>query len=416
MSNPCKLPTGRWQIKFYKDGKRFKASFETQREAKAALDDARQRVRRGEFIEPKKIPTLREVAADWKNGKQGYRYSSLAAWSVHLDNHILPRLGDWRLDRIDVVAVEKLRDDLRAALSPQTINKVLTTLAAVFKFAMRRKLCRDNPAAIAERARVGAGALSMTPDDDERVGERTVDPSDCLNTTEIAALLDNASEGFYRTILMMAALTGMRSGELLGLQWGDLQLPSGPDAEGKVFVRRSLSWGRDNPEDKHLSPRFYEPKTKSGKREIPIPAALALQLKAWRLRGRQSELDLIFSAPDGSPFHRSVLNKRGLWPALKRAKLRRVSFHSLRHSHASALFAAGASVPEVCARLGHRDPSVTMKVYAHFIPMRDSGASVRVANAVLAEMRQPSDAAAIADRPRTAPESGLEWDRERKSA
>ena len=132
----------------------------------------RQRVRRGEFLEPKKIPTLREVAADWKRGKQGYRDSTLAAWSVHLDNHILPKLGDVRLDRIDVSAVEKLRDDLRGSLKPQTINKVLTTLAAVFKFAMRRKLCRENPAAVAERARMGAGSLSMTAEV-EGVGKKT---------------------------------------------------------------------------------------------------------------------------------------------------------------------------------------------------------------------------------------------------
>lgn len=72
-------------------------------------------------------------------------------------------------------------------LKPQTINKVLTTLAAVFKFAMRRKLCRENPAAVAERARLGAGSLSMTAEPEEGIGEKPVDPSDCLNTSEIAA-------------------------------------------------------------------------------------------------------------------------------------------------------------------------------------------------------------------------------------
>jgi hypothetical protein len=150
---------------------------------------------------------------------------------------------------------------------------------------MRRKLCRENPAAVAERARLGAGSLSMTAEPEEGIGEKPVDPSDCLDTSEIAALIENTGSDFYRTILMMAALTGMRSGELLGLQWGDLQLPSGPDADGKVFVRRSLSWGRDHAEDEHLAPRFYEPKTKSEEREIPIPAALVRELKTWRLRG-----------------------------------------------------------------------------------------------------------------------------------
>ena len=140
------------------------------------------------------------------------------------------------------------------------------------------------------------------------------------------------------------------------------------------------------------------------------------ELKTWRLRGRQSPFDLVFPAPDGSPFHRSVLNSRGLWPALRRAKLRRVTFHSLRHSHASSLFAEGAGIPEVCARMGHRDASVTLRVYSHFIPARDSGASTRFAIAVLAEMKQHSDKRAIADCPQTAPNSSADCDQDRKSA
>jgi integrase len=99
---------------------------------------------------------------------------------------------------------------------------------------------------------------------------------------------------------MMVTFTGMRSGELLGLQWGDLQLPSGPDADGKVFVRRSLSWGRYRAEDEHLAPRFYEPKTKSGKREIPIPAALVRELKTWRLP--RAPVAVRFSIPGAGRF------------------------------------------------------------------------------------------------------------------
>lgn len=417
--NPSKLKnTDRWQIAFYKNGKRFKESYDTRREAQAALDEARRRVRRGEFLAPKNIPTLREAAEQWQRGKQGYRYATLAAWSVHLDNHILPKLGDLRLDQIDVTAVEKLRDDLRVSLKPQTINKVLTTLTAVYKFAERRNLCHKNPAALAERARVGGdrvmteGALK----DGETVGERPVDPSDCLNPSEIAALLRAAKPGFYRTIFLTAALTGMRSGELLGLQWGDVKLDGGPGADGKIFVRQSLSWGRDHDEDENLAPRFYEPKTKSGKREISICPELARALKEWHLRAAPSPFNLVFPAPDGSPFHRSVLNSRGLWPSLRRAKLRRVRFHSLRHSHASSMFAEGASITEVCARMGHRDASVTLKVYSHFIPSRDSGASRRVASAVLADMKELLIADTISDRPQTAPEPAPEWEGERKSA
>ena len=80
------------------------------------------------------------------------------------------------------------------------------------------------------------------------------------------------------------------------------------------------------------------------------------------------------------------------------------------------MFAEGASITEVCARMGHRDASVTLKVYSHFIPSRDSGASRRVASAVLADMKEFLIADTISDRPQTAPEPAPEWEGERKSA
>jgi integrase len=80
----------------------------------------------------------------------------------------------------------------------------------------------------------------------------------------------------------------------------------------------------------------------------------------------KGELDLVFAAPTGLPAHRSNVLRYGLYRALRRAGLRRVDMHSLRHSFASALIVAGAPVTEVQHLLGHSSPQTTLKVYSHW--------------------------------------------------
>ncbi|WP_424671814.1 tyrosine-type recombinase/integrase [Candidatus Binatus sp.] len=79
-----------------------------------------------------------------------------------------------------------------------------------------------------------------------------------------------------------------------------------------------------------------------------------------------SEHDLVFPNLDGKPLRRSIALRRGLWPALRRAELRTVNVHSLRHSFASALIAKGSPVTEVQSILGHSSPAITLNVYSHW--------------------------------------------------
>ena len=153
----------------------------------------------------------------------------------------------------------------------------------------------------------------------------------------------------------------MRHDELLALRWSDIDLQA-----GEIFVRRSLSWARLKGETGPARPRFYEPKTKSGIRTLPAPPELLSALRIWKLQCPKGELDLVFAAPTGLPAHRSNVLRYGLYPALRRAGLRRVDMHSLRHSFASALIMAGAPVTEVQYLLGHSSPQTTLKVYSHW--------------------------------------------------
>ncbi|MGH7815555.1 MAG: site-specific integrase [Candidatus Binataceae bacterium] len=236
-----------------------------------------------------------------------------------------------------------------------------------------------DPTARVERARKAAREITLDDDGAEKipVADRLLSPA------EIARLLEAARPGFERTLFLTAYLSGARQGELFGLRWPDLELPK--DGSGIMLIRRSLSWSHLRGEDPR--PRYYAPKTAAGLRRIAIPGELVAALKRWKLQSLPSTEQLVFPRPDGSgkPLYREHVLRKMFYPALERARLRRVRFHSLRHSCASALIAAGASVTEVQHRLGHASPSITLMVYAHwFQDAKGSGAIERIAAAVAA--------------------------------
>jgi integrase len=132
-----------------------------------------------------------------------------------------------------------------------------------------------------------------------------------------------------------------------------------------------------------VRPKFYEPKTRSGYRTLPLPSTLVAMLKVWKLQSPQSEHDLAFCRLDGQPLHRSNVLRQGLYPALLRAELRSANVKTLRHSYASGLIAAGAPITEVQHRLGHSNPAVSLKVYSHWFKDADTGAVDRFAQGFL---------------------------------
>ncbi len=149
---------------------------------------------------------------------------------------------------------------------------------------------------------------------------------------------------------------------------------------GRMVIRRSLRWARLKGEE--TRPRYYPPKTAAGRRTISIPTLLVIDLKRWKLQCPTTE-DLVFPMLEGKPMCRDWLLRVAFYPALERARLRRMTFHTLRHSCASAMIAAGAPVTEVQHRLGHANPAITLQIYSHFFQHTESDAADRLANDVL---------------------------------
>lgn len=173
----------------------------------------------------------------------------------------------------------------------------------------------------------------------------------------------------WALILKWAAYTGMRKAEICGLTWGDIDF-----ASNTAYVRQVYRRGR-----------FKVPKTEHSIRTVQFPAALVIELKAWKLqcpKGENNPHDLVFPTEDGNPQNPSNLLQRGLYPALRRAGLRKITLHGLRHSYATLTLAAGENLGPVSRQLGHANVSITQTTYRHVLPSEGKGLSDRLHTAV----------------------------------
>jgi integrase len=200
-----------------------------------------------------------------------------------------------------------------------------------------------------------------------------------LTKPEVATLLRTAEDrggGLYAGALYLPVLvgitTGMRRGEILGLRWSDLDLKA-----GRLTVNQSM-------EQIGAKITFKAPKTAGSRRTITLPAitveALAAHRKAQaaeRLRLGLGKADLVFTQPDGEPMNAENLT-RAFGKLIERAGVRRITFHGLRHTHISHQLIDGVHVKIVSERAGHASVSITLSVYAGFIPNMRADAAAGV--------------------------------------
>jgi len=205
------------------------------------------------------------------------------------------------------------------------------------------------------------------------------DEMEILTAEQVAETLRRIADHPLYPIVKFAVTTGLRRGEICGLALGCLDLDA-----GKIRVERSLEETQDGL-------RFKPPKTRHGHRTVTLPGSTIevmrehcrrqLELRLRLGLGRPDLDDLVFTLPDGSPYPPDKLSRD--WGNLVRdRKLPKVMFHALRHSHASALIAAGVDIVTTSRRLGHGSPAITLRVYSHlFSNKSDDAAASAVENA-----------------------------------
>ena len=287
----------------------------------------------------RRVPTLAEGVADWLDKLEGLVLpSTVEAYAGRLERHILPRLGERRLDQIAVDDILCLIGDLRkAGYSGTTVATTLTPLSRLFAHAVRRGLLEVNPVSQLDRSERPRVSRKERP---------------VLSRDEIGRLLD-AAPLQYRTLLATAILSGLRQGELLGLHWRDVDFDN-----QRIRVRSALDRRR----------RDVPPKTERAVRDVILMPALAQALRRHKRASPFNRADdYVFTTRAGTPEHACHIGPRALKPALERAGIRPVRWHDLRHTFASLLIAGGANITFVSRQLGHASSQVTLGIYAHLL-------------------------------------------------
>lgn len=280
----------------------------------------------GPTPEKKEVPTVKAFSEHFMQVATAHnRPSTVEDKRRILDRHILPHLGDAKLDAIRYAEIQDLKLKLLAGkLSPKTVNNVLTVLRRMLEIARKREL------------------IAAVPDVEWLKSPKP--EFDFLDFAEAERLIAAARDE-WRTMILVGLRTGMRQGELLGLRWEDVDFVA-----GRITVRQAYVRNRLGP-------------PKSGKaREIPLSGEAFAALKAQRhLRG-----ELVFSDLGGRVLTKGEC-KHPLWSTCKRAGLRRIGWHVLRHTFASHLAMRGAPLKAIQELLGHATMTMTMR-YAHLAP------------------------------------------------
>jgi integrase len=351
----------------------FESKAEEKRAAKELLDRRLAEVRQHTFTPGRERLQFGRLCDLFLESKVAARKTTLDGYRELIDCYLVPYFAGRKVESLTRFAVEAFRNEMakgvppaviaaRALRSqalqtknpkarlrslkpgPRTVNKCLTLLVGVLGYAVEHGFATRNVAQ--DMAKLPA-----------REGEGQVIEQNVLTPGELRRLVD-ASVDPWAMPIMLAAYTGARQAEVLGLKWSD------------------IDWNRRTAEIRRQWRRgaFYEPKTKSSRRTVELPDELVSALKRWRLRCPKGEHDLVCPDVKGRPIHSSDLLRTGLHGALRRAGLRQVRFHDLRHSFASNLLAAGFDIVTVSKALGHANVHITLTTYAHAIPKARHGA------------------------------------------
>ncbi|MHB1740000.1 MAG: tyrosine-type recombinase/integrase [Actinomycetes bacterium] len=314
--------------------------------------------------------TVAEYLTGWLAGAVDLRPSTRASYTGHVNTYLVPHLGHHRLDRLRPEHVEEMFAAIiegngarRRPVGPATLRRVHATLNSALSAAARRRLIPGNPA---QWVRLPAAPhVEVQP----------------WSASELGAFLDAVSDDRWALLYEVSALVGLRRGEALGLRWSDVDLVAGllHVRSNRVQVGGRVLTGA--------------PKTRSGERVVDVDPGLVDLLA--RLKDRtEAERDvlgaswdedsLVFVEADGTAPAPEVVSKRFV-RAARRAGVREVTFHSLRHCSASLQLAAGVSLTVVSKRLGHSSVGITADTYSHMI--RDVGQDAAVRTSAMVPRR-----------------------------
>jgi integrase len=335
-------------------GKQRSKTFETKHKADRFLTNTVRDAQDGNYVHVRPTP-MSEVFKNWLDNyvavrrKQGLLKPSTAkSYKSMVKSHFGPAFGHYRSDRLSAAAVgdweRKMADRIEAGtLSPKSFNHLVALLHSILKWSRKsaqRYLSHDPLTDIAR----------LRPPKTER---RFLEPD------QIAALLA-AAEPPVDAVLWLAVYSGLRRGELFGLQWTDLD-----ETMNQIHVRRS-----------NYQCEITAPKTGQSIRRVDLPAPVVKRLLDYRRAYPPKSGNFIFRNESGTPIDPDKWFGEMFVPTAVRAGLRPavvsedddeqlIGLHTLRHTYASLLINQGEGIKYVSKQLGHASINITADLYGH---------------------------------------------------
>lgn len=347
-------PRRGWWIQRYRIDGSVRAASWQKPPTRAQIDAEGERLRSSQSLPATSGESIAVYLDRWlRDGLPDAKDRTIRGYRTIVEGRLVPELGRVALSALQPAAVQRFVNRVSASgAAPRTVVHVLACLRAAMSQAVRWGLLDRNPCDHIKSPRI--------PHSEPQI----------LSPEQTRALLVQVKGDPLEALYVLAAMTGMRQGEILGLRWSAVNLTA-----GTLSVERTLWWEPD-PEAKAAGrkitrkPTLVDPKTERSRRTIHLPARVVTALTDHRKREMQTrkEVDagLVFCRPTGTALEPGAAY-RGLRRHLAAAKLPIVRFHDLRHGMASLHLADGMPVSQVSELLGHANASVTLNIYGHVL-------------------------------------------------
>ena len=346
---------------------KWHSGFKTRKDAERALTDILSRLDQGTYVAPTK-QTVAQYLDEWLPAvKSTVRPSTYSTYVTICASHLKPRIGSIPLRSLTTLQLNGLYNDLltdgrvngKGGLAPASIRYVHAVIRKALGDAVRASILPRNPAEGARPPRVPRKQIGT------------------WSAREVRTFLDHVKDDRFYAAYVLACTTGMRRGEVAAIRWQDLDLDT-----CRLSVTRSLTvvggW----------EVQVSEPKTARGRRMIALDGETVRVLHRHRdtqaverdlMGDAYEDGDFVFCRADGSPIHPDMLTE-WFYRHTKAAKLPRIRFHDLRHTHATLALSAGVHPKVVSERLGHASVVITLDTYSHSIPAMQEEAASKVAS------------------------------------
>ena len=328
------------------------ADLKTKRIAQRLLDPILARINSFDY-RPSKFVTVEKFADAWESQVLTHQKpSSVKAARSHLRTYIRKHLEKVLLHELTPQIQQNFVTLLSQKVSRKTVLNVLGILSSMMRTAKSWGYCTQA---------ITTTELTLPAD---KIRKQTR----FFNGEEARKIITLASEP-YRTMFAVAAMTGLRVGEVVGLQKADLDLD-----RRVIHVERSAWYGR-----------VQTVKSKASRAPVAMAKALVTMLKEYLATWRPNPEGFLFLNRNGRPYAANKVVEYGLWPVLDKLKIERAGMHAFRHCRASLLMDVGANPTVTKTQMRHSDARVTLGIYSHVI-----GDSQRDAVDKVGEILRPS--------------------------